>query len=37
MVWGLIARAEIDQATGRLTVQLGVSTPVAFSRFRAHA
>jgi ANTAR domain/GAF domain len=30
-------RAEIDQATGMLTVQLGVSAAVAFARLRAYA
>jgi AmiR/NasT family two-component response regulator len=30
-------RAEIDQATGMLTVQLGVTAAEAFSRLRAYA
>jgi hypothetical protein len=30
-------RAEIDQATGMLTVQLGVGVAEAFARLRAHA
>ena len=30
-------RAEIDQATGMLTVQLGVSAATAFARLRAYA
>jgi hypothetical protein len=30
-------RAEIDQATGMLTVQLGVSAAEAFARLRAYA
>ena len=30
-------RAEVDQATGMLTVQLGVSAAVAFARLRAYA
>jgi ANTAR domain len=35
---GLAAhRAEVDQATGMLTVQLGVTAPEAFARLRAYA
>jgi AmiR/NasT family two-component response regulator len=32
-----VHRAEIDQATGMLTVQLGVSAAEAFARLRAYA
>jgi AmiR/NasT family two-component response regulator len=30
-------RVEIDQATGMLTVQLGVTAPEAYARLRAYA
>jgi ANTAR domain len=33
----VLHRAEIDQATGMLTVQLGVPTAEAFARLRAYA
>ena len=33
----MLTRAEIDQATGMLTVQLGVPVTEAFARLRAYA